>query len=273
MTRKLTRASLLMLLFLSSCKSILVSSGKKADVRSFSFDKEENSGYEQVPGSLIPEPMELTFTPTSFSYPSNSKKEIGLTEYSREQLMVYATAAKNYAKANGFDTTYVFLANMALLPTKKRFYIINTNTHSVEDSGLVSHGRGKGLTIYSRQYSNVPGSNCTSLGRYKILKSYNGTYGLSYRLAGLDKTNNNAITRGVVLHSSGCIPDKENYTPACVSEGCPAVSKYFFDKINKTVQSKKQPILLWIYDSLLEEPVWVKVKEIAPSYAIGKKKD
>ena len=268
MTRNLTRVCILLFLFLSSCKAILTSDGKKKRAGSSFSQEGENKDYEK---SLPPEPMELIFASTSFSYPENSKKEIGLTEYSRNQLMLYAEAAKNYAKENGFDTSYVFLANMALLPDKKRFYIINTHTLSVEDSGLVSHGRGKGTTIYSRQYSNIPGSNCTSLGRYKILKSYTGSYGLSYRLAGLDKTNSNAITRGVVLHSSGCIPDKENYAPACVSEGCPAVSKYFFDKINKTVQSKKQPILLWIYDSLLEEPLWVKAKKTEPSYAVGRK--
>ena len=272
MLRKLTSIVLILALFLSSCKSVLINSinKKEANTNSNNTEGKSNKEYESESEAVESVAMEVSFEPTTFSYASNAKKEIGITEYSTSQLMMYAAAAKSYAKENGFDTTYVFLANMALLPNKKRFYIVNTNTGMVEDSGLVSHGRGKGPTIYSRQYSNVAGSNCTSLGRYKILKAYNGSFGPSYRLAGLDKTNNNAITRGIVLHSSGCIPDKENYAPACVSEGCPAVSKKFFDRLAGIMQSQKQPVLLWIYDSLLEEPVWVKAKKTEPSFAVSR---
>lgn len=265
MTRNFTCACFILLVFLTSCKSVLINSNQKKEVNTFCSEAEINEQYSQP---VIQEPMELAFTPTSFSYPEDSRKEIGIANYPQDQLMLYAEAAKKYAKENGFDTSYIFLANMALLPNKKRFYIIKTDSLFVIDSGLVAHGRGKGRTIYSRQYSNVPGSNCTSLGKYKILKSYNGAYGPSYRLAGLDKTNNNALKRGVVLHASGCILDKENYAPACVSEGCPAVSKKFFDNLTKIMKSKKQPILLWIYDSLLEEPVWVKVKDNAPTFTM-----
>jgi hypothetical protein len=52
-----------------------------------------------------------------------------------------------------------------------------------------------------------------------------------------------------------CIPDVEGIMPACVSEGCPAVSSKFFSFIRQIIDSRKKPVLLWIFDSNLEELV------------------
>jgi hypothetical protein len=65
-------------------------------------------------------------------------------------------------------------------------------------------GEMNGFT-FNKTYSNSAGSNCTSLGRYKIGKSYTGQFGLAFRLYGLDKSNSNASSRFVVLHAMGCI--------------------------------------------------------------------
>ena len=138
---------------------------------------------------------------------------------------------------------------------KKRFFVINLKTMKIEQSGLLSHGRGQGVSVFDKQYSNRSGSKCTSLGRYKILGKYKGGYGEAYRIAGLDSSNQNAYSRNIVLHSMGCIPDQEGYMPACVSEGCPAVSPNFLTSLSRIIDSRKKPVLLWIFDSNLEEPV------------------
>ena len=199
--------------------------------------------------------LQISFRPTSFAYPEGSREEIGIEEYPTLKLLLYATVLKRYARENGFDTSYAFLSNMGMLSSKKRFFVINLVTMEVEQSGLVSQGRGRGRTKYDKQYSNIIESKCTSLGRYKISNKYKGFYGGSYKLMGLDSSNNNAFKRNVVLHPMGCIPDKENVAPACISEGCPAVSSNFFSGLSKIIDTRTKPVLLWVFDSNLEEVI------------------
>ena len=127
----------------------------------------------------------------------------------------------------------------------------------VEYSGLVSHGRGESESIYDKQYSNKAGSRATALGKYRIAGNYNGSYGDSYKVHGLEVSNSNAYNRNIVLHAMGCIPDIEGVAPACVSDGCPAVSKRFLAYLHKIIDTRKQSVLLWIFDSNLEEAVVV----------------
>lgn len=200
-------------------------------------------------------PDEVVIQNTSFGYPQNATKEIGVESLQEEEILLYAVAIKKYAVENGYDTAYAFLANMGQLATTKRLYLIDLTSMKILIKGLVSHGRGKGSSIYAKQYSNAPGSNCTSLGKYKIMSSYTGNYGYSYRMAGLEESNNNALKRNIVLHAMSCIPDRENYAPACVTEGCPAVSKQFLSSVGPVLQSRKAPVLFWIFDSLLQQAV------------------
>lgn len=195
----------------------------------------------------------VKFKPTTFTYPKNTKYDIGVAQYSSEQLILYAKELKLYAKKNGFDTTYAFLGNMGMLSNRKRFFVVNLVTMQIEMTGLVSHGRGSGSSMFDKQYSNQEGSKCTSLGRYKISGKYKGGYGLAYKMKGLDSTNKNAYQRNIVLHSMNCIPDIENIMPACVSDGCPAVSTKFLSLLTKIIDSRKKPVLLWLFDSNLEE--------------------
>lgn len=202
----------------------------------------------------------IRFRPTRFSYPQGCSIETGIAEYSATQVLYYAKALKQYAMKKGFDTTYAFLSNMGMLSSKKRFFVVNLVTMQIEQVGLVSHGRGQGKSKYDRQYSNIVESKCTSLGRYIIMKKYKGSYGESYRMTGLDSTNSNAFKRNIVLHSMGCIPDEENNSPVCISEGCPAVSHNFLSSLSQIIDSRKKPVLLWVFDSNLEEVVIDEMK-------------
>lgn len=197
----------------------------------------------------------IRFQTTSYNYSRNGKGTATITVYEKEEILIYAIALLKYARQHGYDTSYAFLANMAMGATQKRFFIVNLKTLEIENSGLVSQGFGNFSALLEREYSNKPGSKCTSLGKYSISGKYSGTYGFSYRLKGLDSSNSNALKRKIVLHSMHCIPDKEGYAPACSSEGCPAVSKQFFVTIRNVVESGKKPVLLWVYDSNLEKPV------------------
>lgn len=197
----------------------------------------------------------ISFYPTYYSYPPNPGQDIGIAVYDERQLMIYAEALKQFAKNNGYDTTYVFLSNMGMLCSKKRFFVVNISTMQTELSGFVTQGRGSGTSRFDKQYSNEKESHCTSLGRYKVMHKYRGEYGDSYRMMGLDSSNNNAYSRNIVLHAMGCMPDNGELTHVCISEGCPAVSVNFFAELSKIIDGRKKPVLLWIFDSNMEEAV------------------
>lgn len=159
-----------------------------------------------------------------------------------------ASIAKNYVDENGFDVSYCFMIDMRLPSGKNRFFVYNLLKDSLEATGLVTHGKGSQSESGSLVFSNMPNSNCTSLGKYKIGTSYNGNFGLSYKLMGLDKTNSRALDRAVVLHSYFGVPKDEVYPSAiCLSEGCPAVSPAFFTQLKGYMDESQEPILMWIY--------------------------
>jgi len=159
-----------------------------------------------------------------------------------------ASSAKDYVDQNGFDVSYCFMIDMRLPSGKNRFFVYNLLKDSLEAAGLVTHGKGSESETGNLIFSNAPNSYCTSLGKYKIGSSYNGNFGLSYKLMGLDKTNSRALDRAVVLHSYCGVPKEEVYpAPICVSEGCPAVSPAFFTQLKGYMDESAEPILLWIY--------------------------
>lgn len=181
------------------------------------------------------------------AFGSTEKREISHSEI-LSRLKQKAGSAKNYSTARGYDATYCFLLDMRLPSGKNRFFIYNLENDSVEMAGLVTHGKGSVNGTDGLTFSNTPNSNSTSLGKYKIGKSYQGDFGLAYRLIGLDKTNDKALERSVVLHSFNGVPNKEVYPASiCLSEGCPTVSPDFLLQIKKYLDSTDQPILLWIY--------------------------
>lgn len=162
-----------------------------------------------------------------------------------------AAGLEDYVKTNNFNPDYCFLVDMSIPSGKKRFFVYNIKLAAVEYSALVSHGSGSykpgcnDLLVFS----NLPNSNATSLGKYKIGNPYQGKYGLSYKLYGLDSTNANAYQRAIVLHSDSYVPEKETY-PRHIFEsaGCPAVSPVFLAEIGKYIRTSDKPILLWIYN-------------------------
>ncbi len=186
----------------------------------------------------------LTFINTSSNFTDN--RVVTSTE-AMSRLKEKASLAKDYVDENGFDVSYCFMVDMRLPSGKNRFFVYNLLKDSLEVAGLVAHGKGS-ETESGLIFSNTPKSNCTSLGKYKIGHSYNGSFGLSYKLKGLDKTNSRAFDRAVVLHSFCGVPNTEVYpAPIALSEGCPMVSTAFFTQLKSYMDESQEPILLWIY--------------------------
>ncbi|MFD2527096.1 murein L,D-transpeptidase catalytic domain-containing protein [Flavihumibacter stibioxidans] len=174
--------------------------------------------------------------------------EIGNDEANYLDLMKKAKKLAEMARKGGYNTQYAFLLDMSVKSNKNRFFIVNLKTMKVEKSSLVAQGRGRERLNLDKEYSNVPGSNCSSLGIYKVGKSYNGSFGLSYRLHGLESSNSKALQRYIVLHAMGTIPDVETNFPIWQSEGCPSVSPKMLDRVGNMIDKSGKPILMWMYD-------------------------
>lgn len=183
----------------------------------------------------------------------NKSPEAGLTDYPHQLLENRIERISRLSIKFGYSSKYAFLINLGLKSGKKRFLIIDLESKSIIASGLVAHGRGKEKFTLNKKYSNIYGSSCSSLGLYKVGSIYKGDFGKSFRLIGLEKTNNNALNRAIVLHSMGCIPDEEIDYPICQSEGCPSVSPGFLETISKTIKSTDKPVLLWAFDPTVDE--------------------
>jgi len=186
----------------------------------------------------------------SFNFFSSSK-EIEKDNFMQQRDSIYQlelAKAKKFLKNNpSFNENTVFLIDMKIPSGKFRFFIHDLSKDSITHKALVAHGSGSTYSEDSLTFSNTPNSYQTSLGNYKIGGSYAGSFGKSYKLHGLDKTNDKALVRYVVLHPYSCVPDEEQEDPICESLGCPMVSDEFIKVLYPTIDGSKKPILMVIY--------------------------
>ena len=169
---------------------------------------------------------------------------------SLSRLKQQADALKTFLKANNYNTEYCFLVDMSIPSGKNRFFVYNLTTDVIEQSSLVSHGLGSNRRDENNelQFSNEPSTFKTSLGRYRIGSSYTGKFGLAFKLFGLDKTNDKAYERAIVLHAHHSIPAMETYPyEISVSLGCPTVAPSFLGTLNDYISKSGKPVLMWIY--------------------------
>jgi L,D-transpeptidase catalytic domain len=156
-----------------------------------------------------------------------------------------AVDLKKYIDEQGYQNEYCFIINMGVPSGKPRFAVYNLVKDSIEEKGLVTHGSGSETQKGDLVFKNIPGSLATSIGKYKIGSSYNGKFGLAYKLHGLDASNSKAFERFVVLHSHECVPNDAVYPqPICVSWGCPTVSPQFLKKLQSLIDASEKPVLL-----------------------------
>lgn len=169
----------------------------------------------------------------------------------KKRLKHQAEEVEKYLKKNDFNAEYLFLVDMSIPSGKNRFFVYNLKKEEIETSSLVTHGIGSNRYENDDplEFSNLPESKKTSEGKYKIGKSYYGKFGLAYKLHGLDKTNDKAYERDIVLHAHARVPDKECFPEyIIVSAGCPTVSPSFLTRLDKYIKTSIKPIMLWVYN-------------------------
>ena len=152
-----------------------------------------------------------------------------------------------WLKRNGFSQRYLLLADLSLPMNEYRLFLIDLEKQTVLLRSVMAHGSGRGSTIEEAVCSNEPGSNCSSLGRYRFGENYNGRWGNSFRLHGMDPGNNRALQRAIVFHYYQYMTDDPESGSLYYSQGCPMVPKSTYLKVKKIVESESQPLVLWIY--------------------------
>jgi len=153
------------------------------------------------------------------------------------------------------DTTIAIVINYKIHSGLKRGFIIQLYNGKTLDSFMVSHGCGDSAwgsdeTKNKPKFSNEFESHCSSLGKYKLYGRAYSDWGINvkYIMKGLDKTNSNAYSRTIVLHSWESVTNDEIY-PKGTAEGwgCPAVSNSTMLYLDSLLSKKKKPVLMWLY--------------------------
>ncbi|KHD89862.1 MAG: hypothetical protein OM95_02050 [Bdellovibrio sp. ArHS] len=195
---------------------------------------EDNSGQgsTELPSLVEPTPEEPVTPPTLSerdqilkNYEYVDPMYIVPTEPLEEALIYFH---KN--KSSFKNQSVISVLDFSQKSTQKRWYFINMATGSVWNVH-VSHGKGSDSNHdgYAEKFSNVSGSNASSLGFYRTAETYQGSNGYSLRLDGLSSTNSNARARAIVVHGASYVQDTNVIQGR--SWGCPAVSSENRDKV------------------------------------------
>lgn len=175
-----------------------------------------------------------------------------------------AEEALEYCEENGYSTEYCLLVDYGRHSGRVRFFLWAFDKGKPVLKSLCAHGYGKGSTARKPVFSNEPGSFCSSLGHYKVgrekaMSKPKGRKALV--LYGKDKTNSNALQRGILIHPVS-LPNFPIYPlmiPVKVhkvlgrkirpkSEGCITIPFRKYEKVSKVAKSSNKPLMLWVYE-------------------------
>lgn len=120
------------------------------------------------------------------------------------------------------------VVDFSVASAEPRFHLVDLISGQVE-SHRVAHGRGSDPdhSGYLERFSNRFGSEASSSGAYVTADTYDGKYGTSMKVQGLDWSNNNAEGRAIVIHNAWYAEDNvaRDFGKLGRSEGCFAFSR------------------------------------------------
>lgn len=167
----------------------------------------------------------------------------------------------NYCNSHGYNNQYCLLVDFSQHSGKNRFYIYDFHKQKVVYKSLCAHGLGVCSTITQRiiqtfktannpKFSNQPGSNFSSLGKYRVgtlRPMTNPYYKEGYTLHGLDSTNSNALKRAILIHRGNLGFTSYPFPCLPVSKGCFSVSNTMMKHIKRICNNTQKPLLLYAY--------------------------
>lgn len=132
----------------------------------------------------------------------------------------------------------------------KRMFLIDRETGAISKMA-VAHGRynasminthlsyNKNSVKWARYFSNELGSNAPSSGFFVSGIEYDGKFGRSMVLHGLEEgVNDNACERAVVIHKHLMVTES---SARLLSAGCPMISKNYIDHVINLLEGNYNP--------------------------------
>ena len=144
----------------------------------------------------------------------------------RPEVLNLALQAYQCGRREGrFARSMLTVIDYSLPSSQPRLWVIDVESNRVLHHELVAHGEGSG-TVVPVAFSNEMNSHQSSLGLFHTDEVYNGRFGYSLRLSGLEPGfNDKARARAIVMHGSSDV------SPAVAAKfgmvgrswGCPAL--------------------------------------------------
>ena len=161
-------------------------------------------------------------------------------------------ALREYCRKKGLNTHLCVLVNYSIASGKPRFFIYDFDKQRIIYRCRCAHGLGGGSTARKAIFSNSIGSKCSSLGKFMLTGIGSAHFRNCFRLRGLDESNNNAETRGILIHAASIVT-KFRLLPwiplnrSC--EGCFTITKGGLMKMHEIYDREdNKKILLYAYN-------------------------
>ncbi len=171
--------------------------------------------------------------------------------------------AYDHLRLQGHDTQeLITIVNFNRPSNEKRLWIIDMATGKVIYFTYVAQGVNTGVGR-AKYFSNISGSDESSIGVYLTGNTYEGVAGHSMRLYGLDAGfDSNAFGRGIVMHPEPHVSKNflKKYGQIGYTDGCFGLNKTIAPNIislikNGTVMVAFYPNLNWLVHSPYEQPL------------------
>jgi hypothetical protein len=140
----------------------------------------------------------------------------------------------------------------------KRLYLINDG--EVEEEYFVAHGANSG-GLYATRFSNVVDSHQSNIGVAITAEVYNGKYGRSLKIKGLDKGYNDRMySRVIVFHGSTYVRDDfiKQHGMCGRSWGCPAIDDRLVQGLIDKIKDKTLVLFYYPSEQWLKDSKWLK---------------
>ena len=157
---------------------------------------------------------------------------------------------KNKAKYGEEISIHV---DFSIPSSEPRFFVYDNKNDSLLSQSKCAHGCGGGSTVDTPVFSNTPGSECSSLGDYKLrsIGKLNTIDMPCIRIDGLSASNSNAASRGIVIHEGPIFADDITIgvkipVSSYISQGCFTISSNTFNLLCDEMR-KNRTIYLYAY--------------------------
>jgi hypothetical protein len=185
-----------------------------------------HSGHGHAHGTHHAHTAEVAMPVETDAAPGISAEASLLTPYQRRVVAIAAREADRAGEAL-WKRDLVGVADFAQPSSAPRLHFVHLESGTLR-SFFVAHGRGSDPEGdgWLKIFSNSIGSEATSRGAYVTGPWYDGKYGMSVRLSGLDADNSNAYDRAIVMHPAWyAAPDMlTKWGKLGRSEGCFAMA-------------------------------------------------